>query len=140
MPDDASGHDSYICMMGAVPDTGRTAGPLDELETRISKLISEVDSLAVMLPRAFARSRLHTVRMMAQEVAARSQAIMLSMRLDRPSSEVRETVAELQASLVQLRLMSSRTRIEQGTLLTLLLMEKLACSLRADLAAWERVA
>lgn len=126
--------------MGAVPDTGRMVSPPDELEARINKLVLEVDALAVMLPRAFARSRLQTVRLMAQEVAARSQAIMLSMRLDRPSSEVRETVMELQDSLARLRLMSSRTRIEQGTLLTLLLMEKLVGSLVADLSAWERVA
>ncbi|MCU7375155.1 hypothetical protein PEC18_31145 [Paucibacter sp. O1-1] len=114
------------------------ADPINELETRINKLASEVDALAVMLPRSFAKSRLQTVRTMAEEVAARSQAVVLSMRLDRPSSEVRETVAELQASLAQLRLMSSRTRIEQGTLLTLVLMEKLVGSLCADLSVWER--
>ena len=99
-----------------------------------------MDSVAVILPRSFAKSRLETVRILAQDVASRSQAVVLSIRLDRPAAEILETVGALRASLAQLRLMSSRTRIEQGTKLSLLLIEKLAGILCADLAVWQQSA
>lgn len=126
--------------MGAVTDTASQVLEQEALAARIAKLVLEVDSLAIVLPKAFSKSRLNTIRVLAEGMPTRSQAMVLSLNMDRPAMEVRETVGELLSSIAQLRLMSSRTRVEQGALLTLLLIEKLAESLSADLAVWEREA
>src|SRR6218665_1226697 len=123
--------------MDAISEAGQSAGQPDELGTRIAKRVLEVDAVAVILPRAFSKSRLETLRILAQDAASRSQALVLAFKLDRPPAEILESVEELRASLTQLRLMSSRARIEQGTLLSLLLIEKLTGALSADLSAWQ---
>ncbi|MCU7376167.1 hypothetical protein PEC18_36620 [Paucibacter sp. O1-1] len=123
--------------MGAVPDASVLAVSSEALKSRVAKLVSDVDALAVVLPKAFAKSRLETVRIMARDVAERSQAVVLSMSLSRPPAEVLETVEALRALLARLRLLSSRTRIEQGTLLSIVLMETLTASLCVDLDAWQ---
>ena len=133
---DAEPRDGYTSHMGAVPDAIFLADSNEVLKSRLAKLAKDVDSLAVGLPRAFAKSRLETVRIMARDVAERSQAVMLSMNMSRPPAEVLETVEALRALLARLRLMSTRTRVDQGTLMSIVLMEKLTEGLCADLSAW----
>ncbi|MFN3809077.1 MAG: hypothetical protein ACK4S6_00535 [Roseateles asaccharophilus] len=123
--------------MSAASEAVGTKEQLDEREARITKLVGEVDSLAAVLPRGFAKSRLETVRILAKEVAVQSQALMLSRRLGRPNSEILETVDQLLSGLSRLRLLSSRTRVDQGTLLSVMLMEKLAAKLHVELIACE---
>jgi hypothetical protein len=110
---------------------------LDEREARIAKLVRDVDSVAAVLPGGFAKSRLETVRILAKEVAVHSQALMLSKKLGRPNAESLETVDQLLSGLSRLRLLSSRTRVDQGTLLSVMLMEKLAAKLHVELIACE---
>jgi hypothetical protein len=112
------------------------AMPVEERVARIAKLVADVDALAVILPKAFERCRLETVRTMAKGIAEQSQIVRLSINLHRSPAEVLETVEALRASLGRLRLMSSRIRVEQGTLLSIMLMEKFAGLLSADLDAW----
>lgn len=121
--------------MGDVTEAGVPAAPSAEREARVAKLVADVDSLAVMLPKAFARCRLETVRLIANSVAEQSQAVRLSINLKRSPAELFETVGALRASVAQLRLLSSRTRIEQGTKLSILLIEELTAALYADLVA-----
>lgn len=123
--------------MSAVSEALGTEQQLDERDARIAKLVREVDSLAAVLPRGFAKSRLETVRILAKEVAVHSQALMLSRRLGRPNAEIVETVDQLLSGLSQLRLLSSRTRVDQGTLLSVMLMDKLAAKLHVELIACE---
>lgn len=111
---------------GAVSEASQLAEPVDELQARIAKLVAQVDAMAVTLPKALAKSRLQTLRILAQEVATRSQAIKLAINLDRTVAEVVQTLEEFRATLDRLRIMSASTRMEQGTLLSLLLVEKMA--------------
>lgn len=121
--------------MSAVSEANQGAGELDKIDARVLKLSADVDSLAVLLPRAFSKSRLETVRIMAKAVPEQSQAVLLSLRLGRPPAEIIEAVEALRTSLAQLRLLCSRTRVEQGAMLSIVLMEKLTASLSADLNA-----
>lgn len=123
--------------MGAVSNGGQRSEPVADREARLAKLVMDVDAIAVTLPRAFAKSRLETLRILAQDVMLQSQAIKVAMSLDRPIAQILEIVEALTAAIVQLRLMSSRTRTEQGTQLALLLIEKLTASLRTELRNWQ---
>lgn len=123
--------------MGAVTDISQLAEPINDVEVRIAKLVADVDAIAVILPRAFAKSRLETLKMLAQDVATGSQAIKLAIKLERPAAEIVEILEEFRATLARLRLMSSRTRVEQGTMLSLVFIEDLAKGLLSDLLAWQ---
>lgn len=123
--------------MGAVSNGGQRAEPAADREARLAKLVMDVDAIAVTLPKALAKSRLETLRILAQDVMLQSQAIKVAMSLDRPIAQLLEIVEALNAAIVQLRLMSSRTRTEQGTQLALLLIEKRTASLRTELHNWQ---
>lgn len=123
--------------MGAVSSVGQRSEPVADREARLAKLVMDVDAIAVTFPRAFAKSRLQTLRILAQDVMLQSQAIKVAMSLDRPIAQILEIVETLNAAIGRLRLMSSRTRTEQGTQLALLLIEKLTASLRTELRNWQ---
>lgn len=127
----------YTLEMGAVSKVSQGAEPVVDREARFAKLVTDVDAIAVALPRAFAKSRLETLRILAQDVMVQSQAIKVAMSLDRSIAQILEIVEALKAAIIQLRLMSSRTRTEQGTQLALLLIEKRTASLCAELRNWQ---
>lgn len=129
--------EGYTLKMGAVSNVGQKTEPVADREARFAKLVTDVDAIAVTLPRAFAKSRLETLRILAQDVMLQSQAIKVAMSLDRPIAQILEIVEALKAAIIQLRIMSSRTRTEQGTQLALLLIEKLTASLCAELRNWQ---
>lgn len=102
---------------------------------RLTKLAQEADALAITLPRSLAKSRLQTVRNLATEVANCSMALRLSMKLNRPTDDASAVAEELKASVAKLRHLTARMRIDQGTFLTIALLDKLVTQLFAELSS-----
>ena len=62
-------------------------------------------------------------------------ALRLSMKLNRPADDASAVAAELKASVAKLRHLTARMRIDQGTFLTIALLDKLVTQLFAELSS-----
>lgn len=114
MPSEASDHDAF--------------------EARVAKLIGDIDALVTISVKALNKSKLRTVRMLGVELGQQALTLRVVVSMERPASELFSSAASLQKSLVELRLLSGRTRIDQATRVALALLEKMTEQLCGDLA------
>jgi hypothetical protein len=114
-----------------MPSEARDQGAF---EARVAKLVADIDALVTITVKALNKSKLQTVRTLGVAVGQHAFTLRLSISMERPAPELLDTAANLEESLGELRLLSSRTRIDQATRVALALLEQMAEQLCGDLA------